>query len=110
MTDRATKEKIAAEQVAAIGILPDGVEPTFLPHPLLDALLESVIALGGELWIERDRRQTLEALLAEKGLVTQEEIEGWQPNAEQRQARSEELEALTERLLGSLRAHKSKAE
>ncbi|MEM8981482.1 MAG: hypothetical protein AAGC71_00555 [Pseudomonadota bacterium] len=104
MTDRAAKEQAAAEQVASIGMPAPGDEPQFLPHPLLDALLESVVALGGELWIERDRRMALEALLAEKGILDGAEIEAWKPDAAQAERRAEELKALTDRVLKALRA------
>ncbi|MEM1261291.1 MAG: hypothetical protein AAGH76_02715 [Pseudomonadota bacterium] len=103
MTKLAAKEQAAAEQVADIGMPADGQEPQFLPHPLLDALLESVVALGGELWIERDRRMALEALLAEKGILSAADIEAWQPSDEQSALRTEELKALTDRVFKSLR-------
>ena len=66
---------LSRAQVERAGLPGPGEEPHFLPHPLMDRLLEAVIVLGGEFWIERDRRRALESLLHSKGLVTPEEIE-----------------------------------
>lgn len=99
----AEKEKAAAEQVRKIGLPEPGTEPSFLPHPVMDALLEAVIALGGELWIERDRRRTLEALLEAKGLVKDEEIEGFELSPEQQTERDEALADLTRRVFDPLK-------
>ena len=79
-----------------------GEEPDFLPHPLLDHLLEAVIALGAELWVERDRRRTTEALLERKGLLTRAEIEAFLPGPEEERDRQDAKEALVERTLGKL--------
>ncbi|MEM1090861.1 MAG: hypothetical protein AAF552_16505 [Pseudomonadota bacterium] len=97
------KARAAAEQVAAIGMPEAGQEPSFLPHPLMDAMMESVLALGGELWIERDRRRTLEALLQDKGLVTADEIESYQLTPEQRESRDQALAEMTKRVFESLK-------
>lgn len=80
-----------------------GQEPDFLPHPLLDHLLEAVIALGAELWVERDRRRVLESLLEQKGLVTTAEIEGYVPTSDEEQARQAAKQQLVERTLGKLK-------
>ena len=95
-------ERASREQVESIGMPPPGVEPAFLPHPLLDRLLEAIVVLGGELWIERDRRKALESLLQSRGLIEPEEIEahaGGDPDARQK-----ELSALVHRLLNPLRS------
>ncbi len=97
------KARAAAEQVAAIGMPKEGQEPSFLPHPLMDALMESVIALGGELWIERDRRQTLEALLEEKGMLSAQEIEQFELSPQQQTAREEALADMTRRVFEPLK-------
>ncbi len=80
-----------------------GEEPGFLPHPLLDHLLETVIALGAELWIERDRRRILESLLEQKGLVSAAEIEAYVPSSAEEQTRQHAKNQLVERTLGKLR-------
>lgn len=77
-------------------------EPAFLPHPLLDRLLESVMVLSAELWVERDRRRVLEKLLAERGIVSDEDIESYTPNAEEDAERARLRSQLTHRVLGPL--------
>ena len=61
-----------------------------------------MVALGGELWIERDRRRALEAVLAEKNLLSPDDIEGWQPSPEQAAERADDLKAMTDRVLKSV--------
>jgi hypothetical protein len=58
-----------------LGLPPPGEEPAFLPHPLLDQLLEMVLALGAELWVERERmkRELVNRVFAPLGRVAQEE-------------------------------------
>ena len=95
-------DEASRAQVESIGLPPPGVEPAFLPHPLLDRLLEAIVALGGELWIERDRRKALESLLQSKGVIDPGEIEahaGGDPGA-----RQQELSAMVHRLLNPLRS------
>lgn len=94
-------DKASRAQVDGIGLPAPGVEPNFLPHPLLDRLLEAVVVLGGELWIERDRRRALEALLQSKGMLTVEEIESHSESDSEERKR--ELAALVKRLLDPLR-------
>ncbi|MFK7954597.1 MAG: hypothetical protein AB8B96_00750 [Lysobacterales bacterium] len=97
------KAQAAAKQVADIGMPADGTEPAFLPHPLMDAMLESIIALGGELWIERDRRRTLEALMESKGLLTSSEIEHFELSEQHIKDRDDALTDLTRRVFDPLK-------
>lgn len=97
------KERAAAAQVDQIGLPEPGTEPSFLPHPVMDALMEAVIALGGELWIERDRRRMLESLLESKGLIKANEIEELKLNDRQQAERDEALADLTRRVFDPLR-------
>lgn len=90
----------AKAQVDAIGI-PDG-EPNFLPQPLLDRLLEATISLGGELWVERERRMTLESLLVSKGLVSEGEIELYTPTDDDLTRRQQAREEIVKRIFGPL--------
>lgn len=80
-----------------------GEEPNFLTHPLLDHLLESVVALGAELWVERDRRMTLERLLEDKGILTRKEIEDYRAEADDVKERQTARNALVQRTLGTLK-------
>ena len=77
-------------------------EPAFLTQPLLDRLLESVMVLSAELWVERDRRRILEQLLAERGIVSPEDIESYTPSAAEDAERDRQRSQLTHRVLGPL--------
>ena len=57
-------------------------EVVFLGNPVLDNLMSTVIALGGEIWSTKRRMKILESLLEEKG-VTQEMIEAYVPSEAQ---------------------------
>lgn len=93
-------DALAKTQVESIGI-PDG-EPSFLSDPVQDSLLEAAIALGGELWVERERRARLESLLISKGVLSKEEIEACVLTDEETAGQNDELIALVNRLFGSL--------
>lgn len=77
-------------------------EPSFLPNPILDRLVDVVLELGAELWIERDRRRVLETVLEERGIVTAEMIEHHRDTPEQRAARLAERDRLVKRLYDAL--------
>lgn len=78
------------------------VEPHFLPHPVMDQLVDVVLALGAELWVERDRRRIAEKLLAEKGLLNPADIEAYRPSPEENAERSKDRDAFVRRLYGAL--------
>ena len=88
----------AEEAIAQAG----KTEPAFLPQPLLDRLLESVMVLSAELWVERDRRRILEQLLAQRGIVSPEDIESYTPGADEEAERARQRSQLTHRVLGPL--------
>lgn len=77
-------------------------EPYFLPHPVMDQLIDVVLALGAELWVERDRRRIAEKILAEKGLLSPAEIETYRETPEERQERALERDAFVRRLYAAL--------
>lgn len=77
-------------------------EPHFLPHPVMDQLIDVVLALGAELWVERDRRRIAEKLLAEKGLLNPADIEAYRDSPEERAARQQERDAFVRRVYGAL--------
>jgi hypothetical protein len=65
-------------------------EPAFFDNPAIDNLIAVVLELGSELWVQRERMRVLEKLLAQKGIVSAELIEQYQPTeAEMAQARIE---------------------
>ena len=58
----------------------------FFQDPATDALLASLLKLMAEHWVVRERLMSLESLITTKGLLSQEEIEGFEPDAEQANA------------------------
>ena len=55
----------------------------FFQDPATDALLASLLKLMGEHWVVRERLMSLETLVLGKGVLTREEIEDYEPDAEQ---------------------------
>ncbi|MCP5327080.1 MAG: hypothetical protein R3E75_05885 [Steroidobacteraceae bacterium] len=55
-------------------------EPAFFDDPAIDNLIAVTLELGAELWAQRERMRVIETLLAEKGVVTPELIEQYQPS------------------------------
>ncbi|WP_446830914.1 hypothetical protein [Candidatus Foliamicus sp.] len=55
----------------------------FFQDPATDALLASLLKLMAEHWVARERLMSLEALILQKGLASREEIENFEPDAEQ---------------------------
>lgn len=80
----------------------DAGEPHFFRDPTIDRLIDTVIALGAELWVQKDRMRVVEALLAEKGTVTAAEIEAHRDSKEEAQRLAAERDAFVRQLYGSL--------
>ena len=55
----------------------------FFQDPATDALLASLLKLMAEHWVLRERLMSLETLILGKGLLTRDEIEDFEPDAEQ---------------------------
>lgn len=60
-----------------------GADPIYLADPLLDATVRMLVELSAQVWVERERRLTLEALLESRGLLARADIEAFRPSAEQ---------------------------
>ncbi len=59
-----------------------GVDPVYLENPVLDATVRMLVELAAQVWIERERRLSLEALLEQRGLLPREAIESLRPDPE----------------------------
>lgn len=79
-------------------------EPAFLPHPLLDRLLDVSVALAAELYAERERRETLERVLAARGLLDADAIETYLPDEAEREARKQQRDAFVRRIFEGLKS------
>jgi hypothetical protein len=63
-----------------------GADPTYIQDPVLDATVRMVVELAAQVWVERERRLALEALLVQRGVMTADALEGFTPNADQQAA------------------------
>jgi GAF domain-containing protein len=58
-----------------------GDDPVYLNDPIQDATVRMLLELAAQVWVERERRLTLEALLESNGIVARDEIERHIPDA-----------------------------
>ncbi len=70
----------------------------FLGNPHIDNLMTVVIAMGAEIWSDRQRMRVIERLLETHGKVTREMIEQYVPAAEERKAWDAERDAMVKRV------------
>jgi hypothetical protein len=77
---------------------PTGKRPYFL-NPESERILAITMAVAQELAVARQRVDTLERLLAAKGLVTRDEVEGFAPSAEDYAERSLWTQEFIDRIL-----------
>ena len=54
-----------------------GANPTYIADPLLDTTVRMVVELAAQVWVERERRLTLEAMLIERGVLSAAASENW---------------------------------
>ena len=62
------------------GKKPKGKRPDYLEDPDEDRLLSIVMAIAGELGVMRERMDTIERLLDEKGTLSRADIEAFAPD------------------------------
>jgi hypothetical protein len=70
----------------------------FLGNPHLDNLMTVVIAIGAEIWADRQRLRVIERLLERGAKVTPQAIEQYVPTDEERAAWQTEREAMVKRV------------
>ena len=76
-------------------------EPAFFEDPTIDNLVDVTLALGAELWVQRERMRIVETLLAEHGKVTPEMIEAYQDPPERQAQMKAKRDAFVDRLFGA---------
>jgi hypothetical protein len=76
----------SADALADAGAKPAGKRPYFLT-PEVERVLAVTMAVAQELAVARDRLDTLERLLARKGLIARDEIETFAPSPAEAAAR-----------------------
>jgi len=75
------------DPITLAGTKARGKRPYFLENPEVERVLSITMAVAGELAVLRQRLDTVEELLAEKGSITKADIEAFTPDAEQAKAR-----------------------
>jgi hypothetical protein len=83
---------------AAPPIKGDTDSAVFLGNAHIDNLMTVVIAMGAEIWSDRQRVRIIERLLETQGKVTRELIEQYTPSAEERKAWEGERDAMVKRV------------
>lgn len=71
---------------------------------MAERLVRVVMNLAAELAVTRERLDTVERLLEERGSVTRQDIEGWQPDATADNERREWRETYVRRIFADLQA------
>ena len=69
-----------------------GQRPTFFDDPDTDKLVSMLMGLAGEVSVMRDRMDTIERLLGQKGLLTQSDIDNFEPSEDVLMQRAETRE------------------
>lgn len=77
---------------------PKGRRAQFYPDPAIDQLMAIVVALTAEVSVAFDRIDTLERLLAARGVLGAADVETWQPDPAAGAERARRREELIERV------------
>lgn len=80
-----------------------GENPVYLKDPVLDATVRMVVELAAQVWIERERRITLESLLEAQGTLSRAAIESFKLDAAQAAALKRERARFIEDVFKELR-------
>jgi len=80
-----------------------GPDPVYLQDPVLDATVRMVVELAAQVWVERERRITLETVLESRGLLTRQQLEAFKPTSVQTAALKEERNRFIEDVFKELR-------
>jgi hypothetical protein len=73
-------DRHAIDPILLAGAKPRGKRPAYFDDPAIDRLLSILMAVAGELAVTRERLDTVERLLAEKGLLDRAAIESFRPD------------------------------
>lgn len=87
-----------------------GQRPYFLAQKQTEQVMSMVMSLAMELSVTRERVGTLECLLEEKGVLTREEINHYQPNSQEVAKRSVDTQEFLARLTRILQQDKEETE
>jgi hypothetical protein len=76
-----------------------GRRPYFFDDPAVDKLLAITMAIAGELSVTRERLDTVERILGEKGMLSALEIDAWRPDEQAKQERAQMRQEYIARVL-----------
>lgn len=99
----ADPRQLFPEQTPEGGAPLAGPDPIYLENPVLDATVRMLVELAAQVWIERERRLTLESVLAARGLLDAAAIEAFRPDAAQAAALKAERARFIEDVFKELR-------
>lgn len=75
-----------------------GKRPQFFDDPGTDHLVSMFLELASEVWVLRERLQLLEDVAADKGVILEQELEGYSPPPERAAALAADRQAFIERI------------
>ena len=85
--------------VALSGKRAKGKRPEYFDDPALDRLYSTVFAMAAEISALRERQDTLERLLEEKGSISRADIESYEPDREAGEERGLATRAYISRIM-----------
>lgn len=74
---------------------------SYFGNPVIDNMMTALVAVTAEVWSNRRRMKTIEALLEEKG-ITEEMIEAYVPSKEREKKWGDERDAFVQRTMSVL--------
>ena len=80
----------------------DAPEPAYFADPAIDRLMGVVMSLASEVWILNDRLSAMERVLADKGLVTEQDRQAWAADAAAQSTLDAERDAFVRKLMDNL--------
>jgi predicted nucleic acid-binding Zn-ribbon protein len=81
--------RIEIDEILDPNAKPKGERPFFFDDPAVERVLSITMAVAGELAVMRERLDTIERLLDEQGVVRQEDVEQFEPDADAAEERQE---------------------
>lgn len=83
-----SKQTLGIDALTLAGAKAKGKRPYFFQDPDVERVLAITMAVAGELAVLRQRLDSIETLLEERGSISRRDIEEFVPTADQEQARS----------------------
>ena len=80
-----------------------GDYPVYFKDPVQDAMMNMILELSAQLWMSMDRVYALEDLLSRQGVVSSDDLDGYQPDAERAAALKTRRERFTHGILRDLK-------